>query len=92
MVPPGIEPGSGASETLILSIVLRDQNFKLHAPKAAILLPNILTAIAINITPKNFLITDNPLGPKTFSTQFKDFKTIKITMQLIKMPNRILMS
>ena len=27
VVSPGIEPGSGASETLILSIVLRDQSW-----------------------------------------------------------------
>jgi hypothetical protein len=99
VVPPGIEPGSGASETLILSIVLRDQNLQLRTinlqlqtPKAAILLPKILTAMAINITPKNFLITDNPLGPKTFSTQRSDFNTTKITTQFIRMPSRILIS
>ena len=60
-----------------------------YVPKAAILLPNILTAIAINITPKNFLITINPLGPKTLSTHLRDFKTIKIITQLIKIPSKI---
>jgi hypothetical protein len=63
-----------------------------YCPKAAILLPNILTAMAINITPKNFLITESPLGPKALSTQFSDFKTIKITMQLMRIPSKILIS
>ena len=63
-----------------------------YVPKAAILLPNILTAIAINITPKNFLITINPLGPKTLSTHLRDFKTIKIITQLIKIPSKIFIS
>lgn len=36
----------------------------------------ILTAIANNITPKNFLITAIPEGPKSFSKKFNDFKQI----------------
>ena len=71
-------------------IVLRGHLF--YILNCAILLPNILTAMAINITPKNFLITINPLGPKTLSTHFKDFNTIKIIAQLINIPTRILMS
>ena len=100
MASPRIELGSGASETLILSIVLRGQfiyelrfgiydlktlqnrksqilNRKwVHFPNFTILLPKIFTAMANNITPKNFLITDIPFGPKTFSIHFRDFNTM----------------
>ena len=106
MASPGIEPGSGASEALILSIVLRGlsyifikitsvlypekigiilsivlrgqkrfDSYKNYFPNWPILLPNILTAIASNITPKNFLITIIPLRPKNFSIHFKDLST-----------------
>ena len=142
MASPGIEPGSGASETLILSIVLQGQftiskkqllyyprpngrpgghcttrpiyYFKKnnsytipvrtvgragivlqgqdHLANFTILLPNIFTAIASNITPKNFLTTAKPFGPKNLSIHFKDFKTRYITIQLIKMPIKILIS
>jgi hypothetical protein len=78
----GIEPESGASETLILSIVRRglkfqipNLKFRIYFPNFTILLPKILTAMANNITPKNFLITVMPLGPKTFSIHFKDLST-----------------
>ena len=90
MASPGIEPGSGASETLILSIVLRGLKagakvrscFKIEViaiinyfPNSPILLPNIFTAIASNITPKNFRTAINPASPKALSINLRDFKT-----------------
>jgi len=63
-----------------------------YFPNACILVPNIFTAIASNITPKNFLITTIPFGPSIFSIHFSDFNTKKITMQLMSMPIRILAS
>ena len=36
------------------------------------LLLNIFTAMASNITPKNFRITDIPDGPSTFSIKLMD--------------------
>src|SRR5674476_370724 len=89
---PGIEPGSGASETLILSIVRRGLFilyslfliFNFYLPIAAMLLPNILTAMAINITPKNFLTTINPLGPNACSIHFKDIIVVSVPDPAIK--------
>ena len=125
MTQSGREPGSGASETLILFppertvrygralyyeaflFTISDFRFAItlsvvsgrpsvvyliYLPIAAMLLPNILTAMAINITPKNFLTTINPLGPNARSIQFNDFKTIKMTTQLISIPIKILTS
>ncbi len=74
---PGIEPGSGASETLILSIVLRGQKQRgSHPPvncdRFAL---NILMAMASKITPKNLRITIIPLGPSIFSIHAKDRNT-----------------
>ena len=120
---PGIEPGSGASEALILSIVLRGQkilnckcrisNVKTlmkkslylktsqikylkstvhcYFPNPCMLVPKIFTAMASNITPKNFLTTITPLGPSAFSIHFKECNTTNITTQLINMPTRIFM-
>ena len=76
---PGIEPGSGASETLILSIVLRGLKgckSNSYLPNPLILLPNIFTAIASRITPKNFLTAIRPASPSARSISFNDFKTI----------------
>ena len=39
------------------------------------LVANIFTAIANNITPKNFLIIIIPFGPNAFSIHFNDFNT-----------------
>lgn len=60
------------------SFVIRYSSFVIiyHLPNFTILLPKILTAIANNITPKNFLITAIPLGPTTFSIHFNDLSTI----------------
>ena len=67
MASTGIEPVSGASETLILSIVLRglylaaiNKNYLINPPT---LLVNIFTAIANKITPKNFRTAAIPEGP-----------------------------
>ena len=96
----GIEPVSGASETLILSIVLRGRfmcdilrlMYDNYFPNWAMLLLNILTAIASKITPKNFLTTINPFGPSALSIHFKDFNTTKITTQLMRIPIKIFTS
>jgi hypothetical protein len=48
---------------------------KNHFPKAPILLLKILTAIASNITPKNFLTASKPAGPSKRSITRNDFKT-----------------
>ncbi len=69
---PGIEPGSGASETLILSIVLRGLYYFIN-PCA--LVAKIFTAIAIKITPKNFLMIANPFGPNARSNHRSDINT-----------------
>ena len=66
--------------------------FKNYLPSIKALLPNILTAIANKITPKNFLITASPFGPNALSIHFNDFKTRYITMQFINMPVRIFIS
>jgi hypothetical protein len=55
-------------------------------PNAPILLLNIFTAIAISITPKNFLTANNPAGPNIFSISFNDLKTKYTTTRLISMP------
>ena len=100
----GIEPVSGASETLILSIVLRGQyersknqvpRFKLwkednplgalglepciliyYLIKPCAFVAKILTAMASNITPKNFLTAIRPAGPRSLAMTFNDFNTI----------------
>ena len=97
----GIEPVSGASETLILSIVLRGQilkgkepNIKKQIPKGRFdfgiwllgfvfcyftnpptFAPNTFTAMASNITPKNFRTAIKPAGPKTFCIQLSERNT-----------------
>ena len=63
-----------------------------HSLNDAILLAKILTAMASKITPKNFLMTIKPLGPKAFSIQLSDFKTRKIITRLIRIPRRIFTS
>ncbi len=60
-----------------------------YFPKAPILLLNIFTAIAISITPKNFLTANNPTGPNNRSINCKDLKTRYTTTRLIRMPNKI---
>src|SRR5687767_739769 len=60
--------------------------------KPPILLPNILTAIANKITPKNFLITTRPFGPKALSIHLKDISTRYISMVLINMPVNMFIS
>lgn len=101
---PRIELGSGASETLILSIVLRGQEqkskvqgsknnknpfgfcllvfgfFYLINPPA--LPANIFTAMASNITPKNFRTASKPAGPSNFSMYCNDFNTTNTTIRL----------
>jgi hypothetical protein len=96
----GIEPVSGASETLILSIVLRGRGcsmfdvrrLKFEVGKHGIsnikpgtsnyfinpaaLVANIFTAMASNITPKNFLTAINPAGPSKRAMAPSDFNTI----------------
>ena len=47
------------------------------------------TAIASNITPKNFLTTITPLGPKAFSIHFNERNTTKTTIQFINIPIKI---
>ena len=69
---PGIEPGSGASETLILSIVRRGPYYLI---KPCAFVANIFTAMASNITPKNFLMIANPFGPKARSSHLSEIKT-----------------
>jgi hypothetical protein len=81
----GIEPVSGASETLILSIVrrglnagfnifFRSQSCYLMSPGTLLL--KIFTAIASKITPKNLRTAIIPPGPRAFSIKFRDFRTI----------------
>ena len=130
MVSSGIEPESRASETLILSIVLRDQEecgnvmnvgnvkmplFKIASSKElpakefshfhistlthwyshyfinpGALLAKIFTAMASNITPKNFRIAINPAGPNNLSKKLSDFKTANTITRLINMAINIL--
>ena len=71
----GIEPESGASETLILSIVLRGLKCGNYFINPCALVANIFTAIAIKITPKNFLTAMRPAGPKMRSKNLNDFNT-----------------
>jgi len=52
-----------------------------HFPQAPILLLNIFTAIASNITPKNFRIANKPAGPNRCSINFNDFKTMYTTIE-----------
>ena len=110
----GIEPVSGASETLILSIVLRGQKIKIQEPRhkkqgeLAFLLDfvycfldfhylinppafpaNIFTAMASNITPKNFRTASKPAGPNNFSIHFKDLRTKNTRMRFKRMAMRI---
>ena len=77
MASPGIEPGSGASETLILSIVLRGLRKSLISPNAlkkigylkchlnnpVTFVVNIFTAMASKTTPKNLRTAVNPPVP-----------------------------
>ena len=77
MASPGIEPGSGASEALILSIVLRGHRliftspnaikkigyFKYHLNKPVTFVVNIFTAMASKTTPKNLRTAVNPPVP-----------------------------
>ena len=72
---PGIEPGSGASETLILSIVRRGL-FLHYFIKPGTLLLKIFMAMASNITPKNLRIATIPPGPRIRSIKSRDFNTI----------------
>ena len=46
-----------------------------YFPKCVKLLPNIFTAMASNITPKNFLMTTMPFGPSIFSIHFRECRT-----------------
>ncbi|GAA4727414.1 recombinase family protein [Flavisolibacter ginsenosidimutans] len=95
----GIEPVSGASETLILSIVLRGQGgypvisliglSDTYFISPCALNAKIFTAMASNITPKNFRTAINPAGPKALSIRPIDFNTIKIKTRLARMPNKI---
>ncbi len=84
----GIEPVSGASETLILSIVLRGQNAFSHKKegKANVfdlnyknyrlrLLLNIFTAIARRMTPKNLRTTIRPALPSILSIKLRERST-----------------
>lgn len=119
---PGIEPGSGASETHILSIVLQGRELLLildlrlvkvlrllsfvfrlssivlrllsfvYFPNLIMFAPKILTAIASRITPKNFLTTNKPFGPKALSIHFREPNTKKITTRFINIPKRIFTS
>gem|GEM_PF-3614136 len=85
---PGIEPGSGASETLILSIVLRSQfpdckcavknwkNMRCYLPKCMMLWLKILTAIASKITPKNLRTATIPVSPSAFSINLSERRVI----------------
>ncbi len=99
MALPGIEPGSGASETLILSIVLQgllNVQMKIYADvqmkktdlhirtftylhiyliNPCAFVANIFTAMAIKITPKNFLTAMRPAGPKMLSINLNDLST-----------------
>ena len=70
----GIEPVSGASETLILSIVLR--GLLVHRRRPLALLAKIFTAMASKTTPKNLRIARSPLGPINFSILLSDRNTI----------------
>ena len=77
MASPGIEPGSGASEALILSIVLRGHRLIFSSPKTiniinyiyyhlnkpVTLVVNIFTAMANKTTPKNLRTAVNPPVP-----------------------------
>ncbi len=80
---PRIELGSGASETLILSIVRRGLSpspsgegwGEVYFINPGALVANIFTAIASNITPKNFLTAIKPAGPSSRAIAPKDFKT-----------------
>ena len=73
---PGIEPGSEAPETSVLSIVLRGHIYCTCCNNPGALAANIFTAIASNITPKNFLTAVKPLFPNNFDTTDSDFKTV----------------
>ena len=57
-----------------------------------IIVPNIFTAIASKITPKNFLTTIKPFGPRALSIHLSDFNTAKIMIQLMSMPIKIFIS
>lgn len=78
----GIEPVSGASETLILSIVLRRQETGSAIESTAYfispcaLVAKIFTAMASKTTPKNFRTAINPAGPKIRSIKRSDFNTM----------------
>jgi hypothetical protein len=127
VVPPGIEPGSRASETLILSIVLRDQEKMwrygkcgnaltsvfshkelsgelryFHIPHISTLshylispgafVAKIFTAMASNITPKNFRMAIKPAGPSNFSKKLSDFNTMNTTRRFISIASSMLWS
>ena len=64
MALPGIEPGSRASEALILSIVLQSLCGYFISPPTLLL--KIFTAMASKITPKNLRTAINPAFPGTF--------------------------
>ena len=89
---PGIEPGSGASETLILSIVLRGLINADYFINPCAFVANIFTAMAIKITPKNFLTAMSPAGPKIRSINLNDFNTIYTMIRLNRMAIRIVVS
>ena len=54
--------------------------------------PKIFTAMANKITPKNFLTTNKPFGPKARSIHFSEPNTRKITTQLIRIPTKMFTS
>ena len=85
----GIEPVSGASETLILSIVLRGRGkicyiFAHHLISPAALVVKIFTAMASKTTPKNLRTAIKPAGPSMRSMNFKDFNTSSTISRLAR--------
>ena len=59
---------------------------KIYLPKACTLVPNIFTAMANKITPKNLRTAIKPVLPKIFSSHLNKCTQIKIIARLIKMP------
>ena len=64
----------------------------IHLINPAAFVAKTFTAIASRITPKNFRTAINPDMPRTFSIQFRERITRKITIRLARMANRIMYS
>ena len=95
--PNGVQPGGpvrklSAGQALYYEAIFTLQTLRIYFPKFTILVPNIFTAIASKITPKNFLTTSKPFGPSARSIHFKEPSTKNIIKQFTKIPIKIFIS